>query len=88
MAGAFAPADSTMRYWAIRRFVQAGYWDASALIDELSQSAMLTLPPPADGTIYLIGDLTIKQKSGYRTPVVHKIRSSRSFSSSCVNSSR
>jgi hypothetical protein len=48
--------------------------DASALIDELSQAAMLTLPPPADGTIYLIGDLTIKQKSGRRTPLVHKTR--------------
>ena len=50
----------SVRYWAIRRFVQAGYWDPSALIDELSQAAMLTLPPPADRTIYLIGDLTIK----------------------------
>jgi hypothetical protein len=67
-----------VRYWAIRRFVQAGYWDASALIsaliDELAQAAPLTLPPPADGMIYLIGDLTIKQKSGRRTPQVHKTR--------------
>jgi hypothetical protein len=30
------------------------------LIDDLAQAAMLTLPPPEDGTIYLIGNLTIK----------------------------
>jgi hypothetical protein len=64
----------SVRYWAVRRFVQADYWDASALIDELAQAALLTLPPPADRTIYLIGDLTIKQKSGRRTPLVHKTR--------------
>jgi hypothetical protein len=61
----------SVRYWAVLRFVQAGYWDASALIDDLAQAALLTLPPPADSTIYLIGDLTIKQKSGRRTPLVH-----------------
>jgi hypothetical protein len=27
------------------------------------------LPPPADGTIYLIGDKTIKQKSGKKQPL-------------------
>jgi hypothetical protein len=64
----------TVRYWTIRRFVQAGYWDASALIDELAQAALMTLPPPADATIYLIGDLTLKEKSGRRMPLVHKTR--------------
>jgi hypothetical protein len=43
------------------------------LIDELTQAALLTLPP-ADGMIYLIGDLTIRPKSGRRTPLVHKTR--------------
>lgn len=63
-----------VRYWTTRRFIQAGYWDASVLLDELAQAALLQLPPPADATIYLIGDLTIKQKSGRRTPLVHKTR--------------
>jgi hypothetical protein len=64
----------SVRYWTILRLVQAGYWDASALIDDLAQAALLTFPPPSDGTIYLIGDLTIKQKSWRRTPLAHKTR--------------
>lgn len=64
----------SVRYWAVRKLIQAGYWNATELIDELSQVVLITLPLPSDGTIYLIVDLTIKQKIGRRTPLVHKMR--------------
>jgi hypothetical protein len=40
-------------YWTVLRMVKAGYWDASALRDELAMAALLTLPPPQDRTLYL-----------------------------------
>lgn len=52
--------------------VKAGYWDASALLDELAVAALLTLPPPQDRTLYLIGDKTTKEKTGKKMPLAHK----------------
>jgi hypothetical protein len=65
---------ASLRYWTVRRMVNAGYWDASAAFDELVVATFFALPPPADGTIYLIGDKTIKQKSGKKQPLAHKTR--------------
>ncbi len=54
--------------------VKAGYWEASALLDELAVAALLTLPPPQDRTLYLIGDKTTKEKTGKKMPLAHKTR--------------
>lgn len=54
--------------------VKAGYWGASALLDELAVAALLTLPPPQDRTLYLIADKTTKAKTGKKMPLAHKTR--------------
>lgn len=63
-----------LRYWTVLRLVKAGYWDASALLDRMAQAALLTLPPPACPTLYLIGDKTTQRKTGKKTPLAHKTR--------------
>lgn len=65
---------ASLRYWTVRRMVNAEYWDGSAIFDELVVATFFSLPPPADGTIYLIGDKTIKQKRGKKQPLAHKTR--------------
>ena len=52
--------------------VIAGYWDVSAVFDDLALAALLTLPPPADGRLHLIADKTIKPKSGKKQPVLRQ----------------
>ena len=54
--------------------VRAGYWDATLLVQELATSVLYTLLPPADATLYLIGDTTIKGKTGDRQPLAHDTR--------------
>jgi hypothetical protein len=61
-------------YWTVLRMVKAGYWDSSQLLDEMAVAAVLTLPPPADRTIYLIGDKTTQKKTGKKMPLAHKTR--------------
>ena len=61
-------------YWTVLRMVKAGYWDASALFDQMAMAALLTLPPPACPTLYLIADKTTQQKSGKKMPLAHKTR--------------
>src|SRR5262252_4554789 len=64
----------SLRYWTVRRMVSAGYWDASALFDDLVIAALRALPPPADGRLHVIVDKTIKQKSGKKLPLGHQTR--------------
>jgi Transposase DDE domain len=59
----------SLHYWTVLRMVKAGYWNASALITELAQTTLYSLPPPADGVLYLIGDRTISGKTGEKQPL-------------------
>ena len=54
--------------------VKAGYLDASILLDQMAMAALLTLPPPACPTLYLIADKTTQRKSGKKMPLAHKTR--------------
>ena len=65
---------NSVRYWAVLRMVRAGYWDAQLLLQELALDVLTTLPPPPDATLHLIGDTTIKGKSGTRQPLAHYTR--------------
>lgn len=58
-----------IKYWALMRLVRSGWWDERALVTELSADALRHLPPPADGTLHLIGDATLKGKRGRKHPV-------------------
>jgi Transposase DDE domain len=65
---------NSVRYWAVLRMVRARYWDAQLLIQELALDVLTTLPPPPDATLHLIGDTTIKGKTGTRQPLAHYTR--------------
>jgi hypothetical protein len=56
-------APSRIRYWALRRLVASGQWDACALIGDMAQVTLALLPPPADRVLYLCGDKTLTRIS-------------------------
>ena len=63
-----------IKYWALMRMVRSGWWDERALVTELSAEVLRHLPPPADGTLHLIGDATLKGKRGEKHPLGRKCR--------------
>jgi Transposase DDE domain len=58
-----------LHYWTVLRMIKAGYWDATTLITELAQATLYSVPPPADGVLYLVGDKTISGKTGEKQPL-------------------
>jgi hypothetical protein len=65
---------SRLHYWSVLRLLRAGYWDAADLLAEMAQAVLATLPPPANGTLYLIADTTIRGKTGKKQPLAHHTR--------------
>jgi len=63
-----------LHYWSLLRLLRAGYWDAADLLAELARAVLATLPPPADGTLYLIADTTLRSKTGKKQPLAHHTR--------------
>lgn len=63
-----------IKYWALMRMVRSGWWDERALVTALSADVLSYLPPPADATLHLIGDATLKGKRGQKHPVGRKAR--------------
>jgi hypothetical protein len=70
----WSPAHVTV--WRFRRVLKAAYWDVHLLIDWWVQEALRTLPPPKDGTLYLVGDGSVKPKRGTHNPLTQKGRKS------------
>jgi Transposase DDE domain len=62
--------------WRLRRVRRAVYWDVHLLGDGWGQEALRTLPPPKDGTLYLVGDGSVKPKRGPRNPLTQTGRKS------------
>lgn len=58
-----------IKYWALMRMVRSGWWDEQLLVTELSAEVLRHLPPPADATLHLVGDTTIKGKRGQKHPL-------------------
>src|SRR5947209_15994497 len=46
----------SLRYWTVLRLVRASSWSAADLLPILAGTVLATLPPPADGTLYLLAD--------------------------------
>jgi hypothetical protein len=67
---------STLKYWTTMRMIRSGQWEAAAVLEELATTTLRTLPPPADGVLYLIGDSTLKDKRGRKHPLGHMTRHS------------
>jgi len=65
---------SRWQYWSVLRLLRAGYWDAADLLAEMAPAVLATLPPPANGTLYLIADTTIRGQTGKKQPLAHHTR--------------
>jgi hypothetical protein len=63
-----------IQYWAVLRLVRAGYWDAAVLIELLAGRVLALLPPPPDGTLYLVADTTLIGKTGKKQPLARYTR--------------
>jgi Transposase DDE domain len=70
----WTPAQVTA--WRFRRVLKAAYWDIPLLVEWWVQEALHTLPPPKDGTMYLVGDGSHKPKRGTQNPLAQKGRKS------------
>ena len=70
----WTPAQVTA--WRFRRVLKAAYWNIHVLVEWWGQEALNTLPPPKDGTLFLVGDGSEKPKRGTRNPLAQKGRKS------------
>ena len=66
----------TLTYWTTMRMIRSGQWDVEAVVCDLATATLRTLPPPADGVLYLIGDSTVKAKRGRKHPLGRTTRHS------------
>jgi hypothetical protein len=67
---------STLKYWTTLRMIRSSQWDAQAVVCQMATATLRSLPPPADGILYLIGDSTLKEKRGRKHPLGHMTRHS------------
>ena len=67
-----------LSYWALIRMLRSGKWDAQAVMNGMADKVLRSLPPAADGKLYLIGDTTHKPKRGTKHPLGHVTRQSNS----------
>jgi Transposase DDE domain len=58
--------------------LRSGKWDAQAVMTGMAKQVLRSLPPPADGKRYLIGDTTHKPKRGRQHPLGLVTRQSES----------
>jgi hypothetical protein len=61
-------------YWTTVRMIRSSQWDATAAMTQMAAATLRTLPPPADGVLYVIGDSTVKEKRGRKHPLGHTTR--------------
>ncbi len=69
-----------LSYWALIRMLRSGKWDAQVVMTGIAEKVLRSLPPAADGKLYLIGDTTHKPKRGRKHPLGHVTRQSESAS--------
>jgi hypothetical protein len=68
---------ATITAWRFGRLLKAAYWNVHLLVSWLGQDLLATLPPPANGVLYLFGDGSHADKRGTKNPVAQKGRISQ-----------
>src|SRR5438093_11352094 len=68
---------ATITAWRFGRLLKAAYWNGHLLVSWLVQDLVATLPPPANGILYLFGDGSHADKRGTKNPVAQKGRISQ-----------
>jgi len=68
---------TTVTAWRFGRLLKAMYWNVHLLVSWLAQEFVATLPPPANGVLYLFGDGSHADKRGTKNPVAQKGRISQ-----------
>jgi hypothetical protein len=66
-----------LAYQPYRRLLCATYWWTKTLLWWFADQALQAFPPPEDGSLYLVGDSTLKGKRGRKHPVGQKTRLSQ-----------
>src|SRR5213592_3754969 len=68
---------ATITAWRFGRLLKAAYWNVHLLVSWFAQDLLVTLPPPANGILYLFGDGSHADKRGTQNPMVQKGRISQ-----------
>jgi hypothetical protein len=68
---------ATVTAWRFGRLLKAMYWNIHLLVSWFAQELVATLPPPANGVLYLFGDGSHADKRGTKNPVAQKGRISQ-----------
>src|SRR3954453_13539728 len=58
-----------LQYWSVLPLRRAGYGEAPDLLAEMARAVLATLPPPAEGTLYLSADPTIRATTEKTAPL-------------------
>lgn len=76
LKGLTSSLPPALTYWTTMRMVRSGQWDAQAVLTDMATATLRSLPPPADGVLYLLGESTLKEKRGRQHPLGHTTRHS------------
>jgi len=68
---------ATLTAWRFGRLLKAAYGNVHLLVSWLAQALLMTLPPPANGILYLFGDGSHADKRGAKNPVAQQGRISK-----------
>jgi hypothetical protein len=68
---------ATLTAWRFGRWLTAAYGNVHLLVSWLAQDLLVTLPPPAHGSLSLCGDGSHADKRGPKNPVAQKGRISK-----------
>ena len=67
-------APESIRYWTMMRMIRSGWWSPQDVLSDMVRQVLPMLPPPVDGTLYLIGDSTKKGKRGEQHPLGRQLK--------------
>jgi hypothetical protein len=74
---------ATLPYGTTLRMVRSAQWDAQAVLTPMARATLRTLPPLADGVLYLRDESTLKAKQGRPHPLGDTTRQRESAPDTC-----